>query len=201
MNLTGNLNIRDSGSSIEGNGHNITAEELNIGSGTVVDVVVADVGVVTLNQLLIENGGTASIDGGVINNTFSLLGNSILTVYETNGTGLTLNGSLNIDGTSQMDLVFNGAGWAFRFQDASSNSNWISELESLIASNQISLSLPAGESYSVYDAGGYTYIGTTAVPEAGSITLASLAVMGIALRVVRQRYRNRSEDGGSSSTT
>jgi hypothetical protein len=39
-----------------------------------------------------------------------------------------------------------GPGWDFRWQDTSSNPNWISTLDAMIASGQIELTLPPGDS-------------------------------------------------------
>ncbi|HMF36442.1 MAG TPA: PEP-CTERM sorting domain-containing protein [Isosphaeraceae bacterium] len=91
-----------------------------------------------------------------------------------------------------------GPGWDFRWQDTSSNPNWISTLDAMIASGQIELTLPPGDSYSVYGRGGYTYIGASgsAIPEPASLLLACIAGLGIAIGVkCRGRFDRSGKPG------
>ena len=112
--------------------------------------------------------------------------------------GLTLNGtspsSLTID-PSSMDLIFNintSPNWDFRWQDPSGG-NWISTLESMIASGQIVIDAPQG--YSVDDRGGYTYIdgnySQPTVPEPSSLLIACVATLGVVLGARLRRPRGR----------
>ena len=68
--------------------------------------------------------------------------------------------------------------WIFRWQDPI-GSNWISLLESDIASGNIIVNAPNG--YQVYDQNGFTYIGAfsaAAVPEPSSLVLMVLGLAG-----------------------
>ena len=132
----------------------------------------------TVNNLVIENAST-------------------LTIAQASGqlSGFTLSGNnavnLNILDTSVLNLQFganSSPNWIFRWADPSGG-NWISTLNSDIASGQISVSSPDG--YSVYDQGGYTYIGNpgAAVPEPSSFVLFGLGAVTLVTAVIRRRSR------------
>ncbi len=198
LSLTGSLDVENTGSTVNAHGFNITAGTLTAGYYSTGAVSVTNVGSILLDDLYLGHGSTMSIHGGVVNDLINLGGNSVLTVLQTNGTGLTLNGtsssSLTID-PSSMDLIFNlntSPNWDFRWMDPSSGGNWISTLDSMIASGQIVVDAPQG--YNVIDMGGYTYIEgnytQSVVPEPSSLLLACLATLGVAAGMTwRRRHR------------
>ncbi len=117
----------------------------------------------------------------------------MLTVEQTNGIGLTFNGTLDnlsID-PSSIDLIFttnSSPNWDFRWLDPSTGGNWIRTIEAMIAAGQIKITAPDG--YIVDDRGGYTYIDgifTASVPEPSSLVLACLAVVGVATGMAMRR--------------
>jgi hypothetical protein len=79
-----------------------------------------------------------------------------------------------------MDLIFDAAGWDFRWQDPAVGGNWISTIDGMILSGQIVVTAPDG--YSVVDQGGYTYIQSNAVPEPASGGIVLGAAMLLAIR-------------------
>jgi hypothetical protein len=188
LSLSGNLDVEGAGSTLNGQGFNISANQFTAGYSTAGAVSVSRVGLLNLNQLDIGNGSTMTITGGVVNDLISLTGGSVLTVDQTGGTGLTLDGlsagDLTID-PSSMDLIFSSTGWDFRWQDPTGGGNWISTLDAMIASGQIVI--PAPTSYSVFDQNGFTYIADGAVPEPASTALICIACIGLSL--TRQRPR------------
>jgi len=197
LSITGNMDVEGTGATVNAHGFNITAGTLTLGYNGTAAVSATNVGSILLNSLYLGNGSTMSIQGGVVNNLINLSGNSVLTVNQTNGTGLTLNGtslsSLTID-PSSMDLIFNlntSSNWDFRWQDPTGG-NWISTLDSMIASGLIVVTAPQG--YEVIDSGGYTYIegnySQSVVPEPASLLLACIASLGVAAGITwRRRHR------------
>jgi hypothetical protein len=197
---TGQLNVQDAGSTLNAQGHALTAYSLSVGWNGTSSVSVTDLGQVTLENLYVGNstaGSNLTLHGGdVINNLIDLQNGSVLTVRQTNGIGLTLNGtssnSLTID-PSSMDLVFTSTAsgnWDFRWHDPSSTSNWISTIDTMIADHQVLLTLLPGQSYQVADSGGYTYIygiGGAAVPEPSSIVLFCMGTLGVIVAARRPR--------------
>jgi fibronectin-binding autotransporter adhesin len=190
MNLAGSLNIQDGGSSLNAQGHALTANDFFAGWNGTSSVSVTDLGQMTLTNLYVGNstaGSDLTLHGGdVINSLIDLRNGSVLAVEQTGGIGLTLNGtslsSLTID-PSSMDLVFSlntSSNWDFRWADPNGG-NWIGTIDSMIASGQIVISSPDG--YSVVDSGGFTYImgGISSVPEPSSRVLACLATVSVAL--------------------
>jgi PEP-CTERM motif len=180
-------------------GHNLTANQAFFGWYGSSAVTVNDLGKVTVSDLYVGNGTALTLHGGdVVNSLINLSDNSVLTVQQVNGTGLTLNGtslsSLTID-PSSMDLIFTldtSTNWDFRWQDPANGGNWVSTIDSMIASGQIQITAPDG--YSVVDQGGYTYImgGVASVPEPSSLVLAGIAAGGIVLGTEwRRRRRGR----------
>lgn len=192
------LTVIDAGSSINANGFNVNAFSVTLGVGGSGAVAVNDVGTLTARSVSLDQGSSMTVHGGVINNLLSLQNGSTLTVLATNGFGLTLNGatadSLVID-PSVMNLVFNTTGWGFRWLDPNdgSGSNWVSTLEAMIAANQIQLGATVAGTFSVYDQGGYTYIGYTAAPEPASFALAGLGGLVVAGSAVKSRRRLRAK--------
>ena len=158
---------------------------------------VNNLGLVTLNALYLGNS-TAGTDltlhgGDVIDSTIDLRDASVLTVQQTSGIGLTLDGdtlsSFTID-PSSMDLIFNlntAPNWDFRWVDPAGGGNWIGTLDSMIADGQIMVSAPQG--YTIDDRGGYTYVdGLYSVPEPSS--LGCLAIAGFAVGMKRRRTKH-----------
>ena len=197
LKLTGTLNVEDSGSVLNMQNHNITADTVLFGYNGSTAVSVTDLGQVSLSSLYIGHATDLTLHGGdVIGNQLTLSGNSILTVDQVGGTGLTLNGTslsnLTID-PSSMDLIFTSTApvsWDFRWKDPSSTQNWISTLDTMITDGQIVLS--GATSYSVVDQNGYTYIegfASQSVPEPSSIVLMCLAGTGMAAGAAWRRRR------------
>ena len=194
----GVLNVQDSGSTLNAQGHALSAPTLYLGWNGNASVSLTDLGQVTLINLYVGNsaaGSDLTLHGGdVINNLINLQNGSVLTVQQTNGIGLTLNGtslsSLTID-PSQMDLIFNvntAPNWDFRWADPSSGGNWTSAIDGMIADGEIVIRAPQG--YSVDDRGGYTYVDgsyISAIPEPSSIVLGCIACVGIVIGVKRSR--------------
>ena len=152
----------------------------------------------SLTNFYMGNGTAFMMHGGDdVTDSINLKGNSVLTVQQTGGIGLTFSGSsassLSID-PSSMDLIFNintAPNWDFRWADPS-NGNWISTLDAMIASGQIVITAPQG--YSVVDTGGYTYIEggfSAAVPEPSSLLLGGLAIVGVAIGLKWRRRTGR----------
>jgi len=198
MNLTGYLNVQDSGSTVNAQGHASAAVTLFVGHYGTTSVNVTNLGQVTFNTLYVGNGTAGSnltLHGGdVINSLINLQNGSVLTVQEVNGIGLTLNGtslsSLTID-PSSMDLIFtlnSQPNWDFRWADPNGG-NWVSTIDSMISSGQITINSPDG--YSVVDQGGYTYImsGISTIPEPSSLVLACLAAAEVGVGITRRRRR------------
>ncbi len=198
MTLAGYLNLMDSGSTFNAQGHALTADTFYVGALGTSSVIVSNLGLVTLNNLLVGNSTTGSdltLHGGdVVNGQIALTSGSVLTVQQTNAIGLTLNGTaagdLSID-PSSMDLIFtlnNGPNWDFRWKDPA-GANWISTIDSMIGSGQIMITAPDG--YSVVDQRGYTYImgGFSSVPEPSSLVLAFLGTIGFAVATATRRRR------------
>jgi hypothetical protein len=188
---TGSLNVQDSGSTLNAQGHALMADTLFAGWYGTSAVSVTDLGKMTLTDLYVGNttvGSDLTFHGGdVINSLIDLRGGSILTVDQVGGTGLTLNGtslsSLTID-PSSMDLIFNlntAPNWDFRWADPTGGVNWISTIDAMIADHQILITAPSG--YQVVDSDGYTYImgGVSSVPEPSSLVLVTIATVGIAI--------------------
>jgi hypothetical protein len=94
-----------------------------------------------------------------------------------------------------LDLIFTldtSTNWDFRWKDPSNGGNWISAIDSMIASGQIRITAPDGDS--VVDQGGYTDImgGVASVPGTSSQVLACIAAGGIMLGTEwRRRRRGR----------
>jgi fibronectin-binding autotransporter adhesin len=204
LSFSGNtINVRDSGSTLDAQGHAVTTNTLYAGWSGTSSVTVSNLGQVTLDNLYVGNstvGSNLTLHGGdVIDNGINLRNGSVLTVDQTGGIGLTLNGTSlsNLSlASSSMDLVFSATAagnWDFRWQDPSGG-NWISTIDGMIANGQINLTLLPGQTYAVEDSGGYTYIigiGGSAVPEPSTLVLAGLATAGVAVGLTWQRRRTR----------
>ncbi len=192
LNLSGNLTV-ENGGVVNGNGHGITANSVFVGWYGNMAGTINNVGPLVATNLYMNYASSMTITGGTLA-YMNLEGNSILTVQQAAGqtTGLTFTGGSSdlIFDPSSIDLIFSanmGIDWAFRWQDPATGGNWISEIDALIASGNIVISSPYG--YSVYDSGGYTYVGydNTAVPEPSSLALCGLGVAFIGLRAWRRR--------------
>ena len=185
---SGSIDIENSGSILNANGHGISAILLEVGYFDAGAASVTNAGLVTVESLYMGHGSTMTLHGGdSISSLLSLTGGSILTLQQTGGTGLSITDAspgLSIDSTSHMDLIFTSTApgsWDFRWADPSSG-NWISTLQGLINSGEITTSTPAGYTYALVHSGGYTYIEivASAVPEPSSIVLCCLGMAGAA---------------------
>ena len=200
LNLGANLNVSGSldilnGGTVNAHGFGVTSNQLTVGYFGTSAASLINTGMVQANFFFMGNGSTLTLHGGdVITDSITLTGGSTLDVQQTNGTGLTLNGAfdgaLTID-PSDMHLFFNvntTPNWDFRWADPT-GSNWMTTLEAMIKSGQITITAPDG--YSIIDLGGYTYIegGVASVPEPSSLVLAGLAVAGVAAGAWRRRRR------------
>ena len=192
---TASVNVQDTGSTLNAQGHALTAVTLLAGVNGSAPVSLTNLGLLTLSNLEVGNATALTMHGGdVVNNQINLQGSSVLTVQQTNETGLTLNGtslsSLTID-PSSMNLIFNvntEPNWDFRWKDPSSG-NWISTIDAMIASGEITITAPNG--FQVVDSGGFTYVeggfASGAIPEPSSLVLACLALAGVAIGMGRAR--------------
>jgi len=208
LNLSNNLTIQD-GSTVDAHHFGITSNEILLGWSGTSSASLLDTGLVQTNALYMSHGSLLTLHGGdVVNNLIDLTNNSVLTVQQTNGIGLTFNGtlasSLAID-PSQMDLIFtlnNGLNWDFRWLDPSGGGNWVSTLESMIAGGEIVITAPQG--YFVSDQNGYTYIASAGqgVPEPSALVLAAIATMGVIVgaKWARRRTGHREALKGSSGS-
>jgi len=189
LSLSSYLNIQD-GSMVDAHHFSITADSISIGYSGSSPASLLNTGLVNSNVLNLGNASLLTLHGGdIINNQITLTGGSMLTVQQTNGTGLTFNGAsvgaLSID-PSQMDLIFSlntAPNWDFRWADPSGGGNWIGTIDSLIASGQIVITAPQG--YWIIDQGGYTSVegnySSVAVPEPSALVLMYLGVAGAML--------------------
>jgi hypothetical protein len=188
----GNIDVENTGSVINANGHAISGISLILGHFDTQATTVTNAGPVRVELLLLDHGSTLTVPGGSkATSEVSLSNGSVLTVQQSHGVGLSLTAAspgLVIDSSSKMDLVFTspGPGWDFRWADPS-NGNWISTLQGLIASGQIEVMSPSG--YSVVDRGGFTYIQSGApVPEPSTLVL---AVAGGVVTTIGLAWRRR----------
>jgi MYXO-CTERM domain-containing protein len=192
------IDVQDNGSTLDAQGHAITAGSMLVGQNGMAPVSVLNLGKVTLDSLQVGNGSSLTLhDGDTIGASLSLTGGSTLDVQQVGGMGLTLNGTLASDlslTSSQLDLSFTSlaGGWDFRWQDPTGG-NWISELQTMINDGQIVLSLLPGETYQLIDSGGYTSItgvSSASVPEPSSLVLGLLAAAGLATATAWRRRRS-----------
>jgi hypothetical protein len=164
---TGSLNVQDSSSKLDMGGHNLSGYELLLGWNGSSAVTAIDAGTISLTNFYLGNGTAFTIHGGdFVGDSINLRDNSVLTVQQSGGTGLTFGGtsasSLSID-PSSMDLIFNlntAPNWDFRWADPS-NGNWVNTLDAMIASGQIMITAPNGHTVVDDPNGfpiGYTYI-------------------------------------------
>jgi hypothetical protein len=203
------LDVENTGSIFNLNGFNVSAATILVGQFTDQTVTVqrgATPGSLTATDLYVAANTLNLISSDAITNlhlsssalvttpatTLSLLsltGGSTLNVQQTGGTGLTISSAsasaLSIDSSSVMHLVFNSTApgnWDFRWADPTSG-NWISTLNGLISSGEITITPAPGSTYAVVDTGGFTYIegvSAAAVPEPSSIILSCLGIAGVA---------------------
>ncbi len=147
----------------------------------------------TMSSISLDRTSTLTLHGGdEVTSSISLTNGSLLTLQETNGTGVTYDGANPTTTSSHIDLNFTATGWDFRWKDTyAPGGNWISTIDGLISSGEMVINLPPGGSYQVVDQGGYTYvkgIGVASVPEPSSLVLLSIA--GASLAIGRQ-WRSR----------
>jgi hypothetical protein len=212
----GQLDVENTGSVLNLNGFNASAANILIGQFSDQPVTVLrgatpgsltatnlDVAANTLNLLatdMITNlrlSQNAQVTTGARTlSSLSLAVGSTLNVQQTSGTGLTISTAspgLSIDSTSVMHLVFTSStpgSWDFRWADPTSG-NWISTLNGLIASGNITIATAPGSTTEVVDTGGFTYIelGPAAVPEPSSFLLGCLGIAGAAMAAWPRRPR------------
>ncbi len=193
LNISGLLDVVQAGSTLNAQGHSIGADSLIVGYGG----SLTNLGQVTLNSLEVDNGGALTLHGGdVVNGQITLNGGGTLSVMQLNGIGLTYNGTsdgfyIDQGDNSVMQLIFTSSSsptWDFRWQDPSGGGNWIQTIQSMIGSGEITMT--GANAYTVYDAGGFTYIGSASVPEPSSLVLACLAFAGVTVAMARKHRRS-----------
>lgn len=200
---SGQLDVENTGSTLNMNGHSLSANNLLLGQFAGQPVTLTNDGGISVNNLYVSGGSDPSLHpGDVVNDLLSITNMSSLSVTQTPGqlTGFTLNGQsaddLSIDSTSHLDLDFGVTSqpdWIFDWQDPNGGGNWISTLEGLIAAGEIDIT--ALDGYSIVDQGGYTYIetngpsqSTTPEPSTGFL----LGLVGTGMFVVLTVKRARS---------
>ncbi len=181
LNLAGYLNIQD-GSTVDAHHMDITSPLIQVGYNGVLPGSLVNTGLVQAGELDLGNASSLTLHGGdVVNNQITLVGNSILTIQQVDGIGLTFNGSANnlLIESSQLDLILtmnSQPNWVFAWSDPLGG-NWISTLASMIADGQIVITVPEG--YSIIDQGGVTYVAGGYVPEPPSLILGCIATVGM----------------------
>ncbi len=197
LSVLGNVDVEDTNSAINANGHGISSQNLYVGWFDGVAASLNNVGKVTTEGLFVGYGSSLTLHGGdVVNSSISLTrgSGSTLTVEQVGGTGLMLNGTslsdLSIGTGNRMNLIFTSSltsNWDFAWKDPSANANWISTLDGMITSGEIKIT--SADGYHVFDNGGYTYIAGGAVPEPSSVIMLSLGVLGVAGVMAARRRR------------
>jgi hypothetical protein len=195
MNLGGGtLDVEGKGSTLDAHGFSVSAGNLQLGYSSGGATGAIHLGPVSLNNLDLGNnsGGTgaATLTSGTVRDAIQLQGGSTLTVQETGGTGLTLDGStLSITGGSHLVVDLTGKGWGFRWLDPAAGGNWVSTLKSMVADGQIVINAPHGAQYEIIDPRGYT--GIQSVPEPSSLWLTVVVGGGGLLGIAYRRRRDR----------
>jgi hypothetical protein len=194
LSVTGSVEVAWGSSTLDAQGHNITADTLFVGYPAGTRAKLLNDGAITVANWYQDNSTRVELnDGNDAVQFLSLSGFSNLTVKSAL-TGLTLDGasadslSLNNISPGTLTLELNGlqAGWVFRWANPDGGDH-IADLNALIGQDRIQFSLSNGAQYEIVSQGGYTYI-VQPVPEPGSVLLIAAPVaVGVCLR-----RRNRS---------
>ncbi|MBL8825082.1 MAG: PEP-CTERM sorting domain-containing protein, partial [Planctomycetia bacterium] len=191
---TGYIDLRDPGSVLNAQGHDITGYTLQIGWNGLGATILND-GAITVINWNQGNNTLLTLYGG--NDTFTTLNlttGSQLIIADTLGqtTGLTLLGlsasSLNIDSTSKLILDINGLAtdWILRWANPNGGDH-IADLTNLIAVGRIELNNPGNYDYQIYSSpDGFTYI-ANAVPEPSTLLL--IGAIGVGSLAYYRRHR------------
>ena len=100
LSLTGNLNVQDSGSMLNAQGHAITASNLYLGWNGSSPVSVTNLGLVTATNLYIANGTAVTLNSSNLGNATVVAGSSL-----TLGADTTLSGNVTVqDSGSTLDM-------------------------------------------------------------------------------------------------
>jgi hypothetical protein len=195
LSVTEDVDIRNAGTLLNANGHDITTPGRFfhgwISSGK---PIVQGVGKLAVGELYLGNAAELALGSGEdTTGRVQLRGNSRLTVTPSAaGTGLTLTRpetiQLDIESGSHMTLSGNGSttGWAFRWANPVGGGDHVAELNNLIALGRIDFTFAGGATV-MSNPDGYTYI-MVPVPELGSILALGAAAIGIG-SIVRRRRR------------
>jgi len=182
--LSGDLLIRGTGGTqaiVDANSFDITADRILLGQFNNTGELIND-GMIIADELIFDQSDLLLTGGGdTIGSVLDIVDNSVLTVQQALGevNGLTFNGSaLQIDATSQMNLVFDGQlnvglDWAFRWLNPGVGDR-VGDLTSLVNNGRIVLS--SSNPVSIFDGGdGFTYVGSAAIPEPAALGMLMLA--------------------------
>lgn len=194
LNLGASGTLTVQGATLNAQGNAINTGSLSLFSQGSTPGSLLNDGAITADSFTVS-GGAATLTGGndAIGSTLSLINAARLKVVQADGatTGLTLNGttanSLQIQDTSVLDLQLGdttGDHWVFRWADPSGG-DWVSTLTNLVNQGRITVTAPSG--FGIYNQGGYTYIGLTAVPEPSALALLGLGLGALGLFARRCR--------------
>jgi fibronectin-binding autotransporter adhesin len=166
--LSGNLDLRDAGSTLDMAGHKLSANVVYLGWNNGTSVAVARPGSVNISDLYVGGASAVILSAptSTVDHSINLSNDAKLTLQQPDGqvTGMTFLGSssnlLSANNSSVLNLSAGsagGLGWLLRWQDPSAGT-WETTLQGMIAAGRIAVSSTGG--YSVFDEGGYTYVAT-----------------------------------------
>jgi hypothetical protein len=187
-----NIEVNGNNSTINAQGHAITARTLNLIGGN--NVQLLNDGAITVGTWYQGQGIQVELHDGNDTVQSLILGHTSDLRIKSAATGFTLGGTtgndLQFNGTSTLTLELDGSqpGWVFRWANPAGGDH-IADLNNLIGQNLIVFSATNGGEFNIVSQNGYTYI-VQPVPEPGAI-LAIAGAVGLAAAGVRRRLTRR----------